>query len=108
MEDPARFHKSREADSALGLVPRHDQSGEQDPQVHITKTGDVLLRWLLVGAAHYILGPFGSDCDLRRWGLKLAERGCKDANRVACRAKVSRCDGGPEAGHLAASPVEDG
>ena len=29
----------------------------------------------MVQGAHYILGPFGRDSDLRRWGLKLAERG---------------------------------
>jgi hypothetical protein len=40
--------------------------------MHITKAGDVFLRKLLVQAAQYILGPFGSDCDLRRWGLRLA------------------------------------
>lgn len=83
LEDPGRFPKSREVGPALGLIPRRDQSGDQDPQLHITKTGDVLLRRLLVGAAHYILGPFGPDCDLRRWGLKLAERGGKNAKKRA-------------------------
>src|SRR5215510_1788434 len=34
-----------------------------------------LLRTPLVQGAHYILGPFGEDSDLRRWGRKLAERG---------------------------------
>jgi len=29
----------------------------------------------MVQGAHYILGPFGQDSDLRRWGLKLSERG---------------------------------
>src|SRR6266404_4366360 len=33
--------------------------------------------------AHYILGPFGQDSDLRRWGLKLAERGGKNAKKRA-------------------------
>lgn len=83
LEDPGRFHKSREVGPALGLVPRRDQSGEQDPQRHITKTGDTYLRRLLVGSAQYILGPFGPDCDLRRWGLKLAERGGKNAKKRA-------------------------
>jgi len=41
------------------------------------------LRRLLVGSAQYILGPFGPDCHLRRWGLKLAERGGKNAKRRA-------------------------
>ena len=67
LEDPARFHRSREVGPALGLVPRRDQSGDQDPQLRITKTGDTYLRRLLVGSAQYILGPFGPDCDMRRW-----------------------------------------
>ena len=41
------------------------------------------LRTMLVQGAHYILGPFGEDSDLRRWGLKLAERGGKNAKKRA-------------------------
>jgi transposase len=81
LEDPRRFRKSREVGPCLGLVPRQDQSGEHDPQLHITKTGNGYLRRLLVHSAHYILGPFGEDSDLRRWGLKIAERGGKNAKK---------------------------
>ena len=49
----------------------------------ISKEGDRYLRTLLVRGAHYILGPFGQDSDLRRWGLKLAERGGKNAKKRA-------------------------
>jgi transposase len=83
LEDPTRFAKSREVGPAIGLVPRRDQSGDRDPQLPITKTGNAFLRRLLVGSAHYILGPFGPDCDLRRWGLQLAERGGKNAKKRA-------------------------
>jgi transposase len=83
LDDPDRFHKSREVAPALGLVPMRDQSGSRDPQLRITKTGDSYLRRLLVGSAQYMLGPFGPDCDLRRWGLKLAERGGKNAKKRA-------------------------
>jgi transposase len=83
LENPHRFRRSREVGPALGLVPRRDQSGDRDPQLRITKTGDAYLRRLLVGSAQYILGPFGPDCDLRRWGLKLAERGGKNAKKRA-------------------------
>ena len=38
---------------------------------------------MMVQGAHYILGPFGEDSDLRRWGLKLAERGGKNAKKRA-------------------------
>jgi hypothetical protein len=56
---------------------RRRNSGESEPQMHISKQGDEYLRTLLVQGAHYILGPFGEDSDLRRWGQKLAERGGK-------------------------------
>jgi len=54
-----------------------------EPQMHISKEGDFYLRTLMVQGAHYILGPFGQDSDLRRWGLKLAERGGKNAKKRA-------------------------
>ena len=51
--------------------------------MHISKEGDPYLRTLLVQGAHHILGPFGADSDLRRWGLKLAERGGKNGKKRA-------------------------
>ena len=83
LEDPKRFTKSRDVGPAIGLVPRRDQSGGHDPQLRITKTGNAFLRRLLVSSAQYILGPFGPDCDLRHWDLKLAERGGKNAKKRA-------------------------
>src|ERR1700746_517692 len=83
IEDPHRFKKSRDVGCFVGLQPGRRNSGESEPQMHITKEGDRYLRTLLVQGAHYILGPFGEDSDLRRWGLKLAERGGKNAKRRA-------------------------
>jgi transposase len=83
IENRSRFAKSRDVGPFLGLVPKRDQSGQTDKQLHITKAGDSYLRRLLVGSAQYILGPFGPDCDLRHFGLKLAERGGKNAKRRA-------------------------
>jgi transposase len=62
-------------------VPATNRSGDRNPQKHISKEGDEMLRRLLVGSAHYILGPFGSDSDLRRHGEKLASRGGKNAKK---------------------------
>jgi transposase len=45
-----------------------------------------MLRRLLVGSAHYILGPFGSDSDLRRHGEKIASRGAKNSKKRAAVA----------------------
>lgn len=83
LEDPARFPTSRAVGSYLGLRPRRRASSGRDPECHITKAGDVLLRRLLVGSAQYILGPFGPDTDLRRWGLRLAARGRQAAKKRA-------------------------
>jgi transposase len=83
IEDPYRFAKSRVVGSYLGLRPRRWQSGETDLQMRITKAGDQEMRRLLVHSAHYILGPFGPDCDLRRFGMKLADRGGRSAKKRA-------------------------
>ena len=64
-------------------MPARDQSGDRDPQKRISKEGDEMLRKLLVGSAHYIVGPFGSDSDLRRHGEKIASRGGKNAKKRA-------------------------
>ena len=79
----ARGFRSRDVGCFLGLRPGRRNSGRSEPQLHISKEGDRYLRTLLVQGAHYILGPFGEDSDLRRWGLKLAERGGKNAKKRA-------------------------
>jgi transposase len=72
LEEPSRFQRSRSVGAYLGMVQGKRQSGEQDPQLRITKAGDVTLRSVLVQSAQRILGPYGKDSDLRRWGLRLA------------------------------------
>jgi transposase len=86
LENPDRFAKSRDVGPYLGLVPKQEDSGDSQPQLGISKAGDVMLRRLLVGSAHYILGPFGPDTDLRRYGLRLCERGGKNAKKRAAVA----------------------
>ena len=83
IEDAARFRRSRSVGAYLGLTSKRDQSGDDDPQRGITKAGDRLMRRLLIQSAHYIQGPFGDDCDLRRHGIRIAERGGKRAKRRA-------------------------
>src|SRR5512142_2373820 len=48
LEDPHRFPKSRDVGGYLGLQPGRRNSGESDPQLHISKEGDPYLRTLLV------------------------------------------------------------
>jgi transposase len=90
VEDPNRFPNSRDVAAYLGLVPRRDQSGGSDKQLGISKTGNTFLRRLLVQSAQYILGPFGIDSRLRRWGHKLAERGGSNARKRAVVATARK------------------
>jgi transposase len=90
--DPHRFRRSRDVGCYVGLRPGRRNSGSSQPQMHISKEGDRYLRTLMVQGAHYILGPFGQDSDLRRWGLKLSERGGNNAKKravVAVARKLS-------------------
>ena len=75
LEEPARFKKSRDVGAFLGLTPGQKQSGDRDVKLRISKRGDEGLRRLLVQSAHYLLGPFGPDCDLRRHGEKIEAGG---------------------------------
>jgi transposase len=100
VEDPYRFEKSRTVGAYLGLVPATERSGERDPQKRISKEGDEMLRRLLVGSAHYVLGPFGSDSDLRRHGQKIASRGGKNSKKRAAsgRGEEALCALAPPVG----------
>src|SRR5271165_1373318 len=90
LEDAHRFRKSRDAGCYAGLQPARRNSGQREPQMHISKEGDPYLRTMLVQAAQHILGPFGVDSDLRRWGLKLAERGGKNGKKRAIIATARK------------------
>lgn len=83
LDDAQRFRYSRDVGCFLGLRPQRHESGESQPQLGITKEGDVYLRRLLVQGAHYILSARGPDTDLKRWGQKLAGKGDKRAKRRA-------------------------
>src|SRR6478672_4033880 len=90
LEDPHRFRTSRDVGGYLGLQPGRRNSGQSEPQLHISKEGDPYLRTLLVQGAQHVLGPFGIDCDLRRWGLKLAERGGRNGKKRAIVATARK------------------
>ena len=86
LETPERFKKSRMVGAYLGMTPRQHSSGGRDPELPITKAGDRTLRTLLIQSAHYILGPFGPDSDLRRFGKHLLEGGGKTGKKKAITA----------------------
>jgi transposase len=83
IENPGFFAKSRDVGPYLGLIPKQYDSGDSQPQLRITKTGDRMMRRLLVESSQYILGHNGEDSDLKRQGLKLAARGGKNAKKRA-------------------------
>jgi transposase len=83
IDDPTRFPRSRDVGAYFGLVPKLDESSTASPQLRITKAGDAYGRRLLVGAAHYILGPFGPPCELRRHGEGICARGGANAKKRA-------------------------
>jgi transposase len=83
LADAGRFAKSRDVGPYLGLTPRQRQSGKQDPQLRITKAGDVYLRSMLVQCAHTVMRKNAPLTALRKWGMKLCERGGKNAKKRA-------------------------
>jgi transposase len=83
LDSPEAIRDNRQAGAFLGLRPRQSQSGDSDPQQKISRTGNTYLRSLLVQSAQYILGRFGPDTALRRWGLKLAASGAKRGKKRA-------------------------
>ena len=86
IEDPERFSSSRTVGNYVGLTPKLYQSGARAPELRISKCGDRLLRRLLVNAASYILGPFGGDSNLRRFGERIAGGG---SQRDKARARIA-------------------
>ena len=83
LDNPNVLGDNRQAGAFLGLRPRQSQSGDSDPQKRIARTGNTYLRSLLVQSAQYVLGRFGPDSALRRWGLKLAGSGGKRGKKRA-------------------------
>ncbi|MEP7013645.1 MAG: IS110 family transposase [Acidobacteriota bacterium] len=90
IENPQRFARSRLVGGYVGLAPSSDRSGATSKEKGITHRGDEMLRCLLVQSAQYILGPFGKDCDLRRYGLALVQRGGRAAKKRAVIAVARR------------------
>ncbi len=86
IDDPYRFLKRRQLGACLGLTPRLDQSGKCDKQLRISKAGNSYLRSLLVGCAHYIIGPFGPESDLKKYGISIVAKGGKTAKKRAAVA----------------------
>jgi transposase len=81
--DKYRFRKSRDVGCYLGLRPKRHQSGETDPELSITKSGNKYMRTILIQCAQHMLRPISRDTALKRWGLKLAGRHGRNAKKRA-------------------------
>jgi transposase len=88
IDDPNRFSEGAKVASYLGLVPSVYQSGETEFRGRITKSGDKLLRWLLVEAAHNMLTRSKTESYLRSWGLELVEKKGIGKARVAVARRL--------------------
>jgi transposase len=91
LEDAERFAHSREVGPYLGLTRKLRDSGESQPELGISKAGDMLLRRLLVQAAHCILRDGAPDSDLKVWGLTKVQAGAgkKGSKRRKKKAAVA-------------------
>lgn len=90
IDDLKRFDDARQVGPFLGLVPKRDQSGDTDKELSISKTGDKLLRRLLVQCAQYHLGPHGPDSALRDWGIDYMASGGQRAKKKAIVAMARK------------------
>ncbi len=88
IEDPSRFHGSRDIPSFLGLRPRMRESAERSHFGSITRHGDAEMRRLLVQAAHGCLRS-RQDTELKRWAEQLAGRIGKKKAVVALARKLA-------------------
>jgi transposase len=66
LEDPSRFAQSREVGAyPWDWCPPPISQAKAIPKSTSEKHGNKMMRKLLLSSAHYILGPFGEDCDRR-------------------------------------------
>lgn len=89
VDAPERFARSGDVPAVFGLVPRIDQSGEQERIGAISKAGDAMMRSLLFEAANALLTRTKGSFALKRWGLKLAKRRGMNRARVALARRLA-------------------
>ena len=74
---------ARDVGAYLGMIPKQDQSGEVDKQLHITHAGSEICRTALVECAGVAMMSNAPDTDIKLKGLRIAMRGGKIAKRKA-------------------------
>jgi len=89
IDEPDRFHRSRDVGPYLGLVPRRWKSGEIDYTGSISKVGDRRLRTLLYEAANVMLTRYRGDLALKDWALRVGRRSTMRKARVALARRLA-------------------
>lgn len=87
IDDPERFHASKDVGPWVGLTPRREQSGERDILGQITRAGDAALRTALHQAATVMLNH-GRPNWLTAWALRVAQRRGKKRATVALARRI--------------------
>ena len=80
---PDRFDHTRDIGPYFGMIPKQDQSGDDDKQLHITHAGPEIVRTALVECAGVVMMEKSKDTDLKLKGLRIAMRGGKIARKKA-------------------------
>ena len=89
IDDPSRFHKSRQVGVHFGLTPRKYASGQIDYNGHITRCGDAFMREHLFEAANSLMLRTKRWCSLKAWGMRIAKRSSMKNARVAVARKLA-------------------
>lgn len=89
IDNPDRFSSPEKLCAYLGLVPSVYQSGDTEFRGRITKTGDSLLRWLLVEAASSLMNNTKQDHPIKSWGKRIEKEKGFGKARVAVARKLS-------------------
>ena len=87
IDDPDRFKHSKDVGPWVDLIPKREQSGENDIVGRITKTGDASLRTALYQAATVMLNSSRPNW-LTAWVLRVAKRRCKKRATVALARRI--------------------
>lgn len=87
IDDPERFHSSKDVGPWVGLTPRRDQSGDRDVVGQITRAGDDSLRTALYQAATVMLNRARPNW-LTAWALRVAGRRGKKRATVALARRI--------------------
>ncbi len=87
IDDPNRFHSSKDVGPWAGLTPRREQSGERDIIGAISRAGDAGLRTVLYQAAMVMLHK-GRPSWLTAWALNVAKRRGKRRAMVALARRI--------------------